>query len=132
MMKKALYALVRSMRMTRVLDEDFLKSIIVAIPKKSNAKSWKNTEQSRQIVRAKNASYKKKSLFTSKNIILNIRKLMRFVCSTAYYRSQTWTMDVRKVRGLAAFENCCYRRLLTMISGEMMMNEQVNKGVGKK
>jgi hypothetical protein len=59
--------------MTGVLDEDFVKSLIVAIPKKSKAKSWKNTEQSRQIARAKNAIYKKKSLFTSKNIILDIR-----------------------------------------------------------
>jgi hypothetical protein len=41
-------------------------------------------------------------------------------------------MDVREVRRLAAFENCCYRRLLIMISGEMMMNEQVIKGVGKE
>jgi hypothetical protein len=63
---------------------------------------------------------------------------MPFVCSTANYRSETWTMDVREVRRLAAFENYCYRRLLTMISSTnfvnslMMMNEQVIKGVGKE
>jgi hypothetical protein len=41
--------------MTGVLDEDFVKSLIVAIPKKSKANHGKNTEESKQILRAENA-----------------------------------------------------------------------------
>lgn len=80
-----------------------------------------------RIAQAKNAFNKKKGLFTSRNISLDVRKRMlkTYVWSIATYGSEAWTMGVTEERRLEAFEAWCYRRMLKVSWRERWTNEEV-------
>lgn len=87
-----------------------------------------------RIAQAKNAFYKKKNLFTAKNISLDVRKQMlkTYVWSVALYGSESWTMGVRERKRLLAFETWCYRRIMKISWKEMITNEEVYRRVGER
>ena len=82
-----------------------------------------------RIMQAKSAFNRKKNLFTTKNIDLNIRKrlLKTYVWSVALYGSETWTIGRPEEKKLMAFETWCWRRMMKVSWREHMTNEEVFK-----
>ncbi|VVC41133.1 Reverse transcriptase domain [Cinara cedri] len=80
-----------------------------------------------RINQAKCAFNKKKNLFTSRSIDINIRKnlIKTYVWSVVLYGSETWTIAKAEENRLLAFEAWCWRRMQGISWREHMTNDEV-------
>ena len=88
----------------------------------------------KRICQAKVAFNKKRSLFTSKNIDLRIRKklLKTYIWSIMLYGCETWIIAKEERRRIEAFEMWCYRRMEKIRWTDRMTNEEVLERVSEK
>lgn len=88
----------------------------------------------RRLQQARCAFQKRKSLLTSGNIDLKIRKnlLKIYVWSVAFYGSETWTIRKAEEKKILAFEVWCYRRSLKIRWVDHVTNEKVFRRVGEE
>uniref|UniRef100_A0A8D8XEA4 Craniofacial development protein 2 n=1 Tax=Cacopsylla melanoneura TaxID=428564 RepID=A0A8D8XEA4_9HEMI len=87
-----------------------------------------------RIGQAKCAFNKKKELFTSRSIDLNLRKrlIKTYVWSVALYGSETWTIAKAEQNRLMAFEMWCWRKMQKISWIEHMTNEEVLRRAGEQ
>jgi len=80
-----------------------------------------------RICQAKIAFNRKKTLHTSKNISLKIRKniLKTYVLSIALYGCKIWTISMEERKKLEAFEMWSYRRKLKISWMDRITNKEV-------
>uniref|UniRef100_A0A8D9ENE8 Endonuclease-reverse transcriptase n=2 Tax=Cacopsylla melanoneura TaxID=428564 RepID=A0A8D9ENE8_9HEMI len=88
-------------------------------------KSTSDIEQ--RIVQAKTSFNKKKTVFCSNNIDIEVRKRLvkSLVWSVALYGSETWTVSKADRKKLEAFEMWCWRRMKKVKWTDRVSNERV-------
>ena len=72
------------------------------------------------------AACNKKTLFTRK-LDLNLRKKLVkcYICSTAFYGAETWTLRAADQKYLESFEMWCWRRMEKISWTDLVRNEEV-------
>lgn len=88
----------------------------------------------KRICQAKVAFNKKRNIFTSKSIDLNIRKnlLKTYIWSIMLYGCETWTIAREEMRRIEAFEMWCYRRMQKISWTDRITNEEVLEKVSER
>ena len=83
-------------------------------------------EMKSRIAMAKAAFNKRKTLFTN-TLELNLRKnlVKCYICSTAFYGAETWTLRAVDKKQLESFEMWCWRRMEKTSWADHVRNEEV-------
>lgn len=83
---------------------------------------------------ARQGFIKYRSMFTNKNLSLNIRSrfLECYVWSQLLYGVETWTLKAQSTKRLEAFEMWLYRRMLKIPWTAKVTNEEVLRRIGRR
>lgn len=87
-----------------------------------------------RIEMARNAFVKYSTMFTNRNLKLDIRlRFMEcYVWSVLMYGVETWTLKAQMIKKLEAFEMWLYRRILKIPWTDRITNDEVLRRIGRK